>query len=93
MAARGPAVNDGTTNLHCLCWGSYERWKKEKKTTQRREKQDRGWDADICKRSDTDLEKASSLWLAHEQRREAHMWLSEHGEVFSPLIQPVHFSY
>lgn len=36
-----------------------------------------GQDADICKRSDTDLERF--LWLAREHRREAPTWLSEHG--------------
>lgn len=30
MAARGPAVNCGATNLHCLRWSSDERWKGKK---------------------------------------------------------------
>lgn len=41
-----------------------------------------GQDADICKRSDTDLERF--LWLAREHRREAPTWLSEHGGGGSP---------
>lgn len=64
-AARGPAENSGATNLHCLHWSSDERGKKreEKNNTENRKT---GQDADICKRSDTDLEKASSSgWLVN----------------------------
>lgn len=72
MAARGPAENGGASNLRCLRWSSDERRKKikrereserEKNNTENRKT---GQDADICKRSDTDLEKASSSgWLVN----------------------------
>lgn len=38
MAAGGAAVNDGATNLHCLCWSSCERQEKLKTTQRRKEK-------------------------------------------------------
>lgn len=65
-AARGPAENSGVTNLR---WSSDElgmggAGKKTEKDN--RENRKTGQDADICKRSDTDLEKASSSgWLVN----------------------------
>lgn len=60
-AARGPAENSGATNLHWSSEGG-----KKIKHTQQREERKTGQDADICKRSDTDLEKASSSgWLTN----------------------------
>lgn len=65
MAARGPAENGGAADLR---WSSDERHrgeeKKKKRRKNNRENRKTGQDADICKRSDTDLEKASSSgWL------------------------------
>lgn len=60
MAARGPAENSVATNLLCTTGTGVQM--RGEQTTQITEKQD----ADICKRSDTDLEKASSSgWLVN----------------------------
>lgn len=59
MAARGPAENGGAADLR---WSSGTEERKKRKNN--RENRKTGQDADICKRSDTDLEKASSSgWL------------------------------
>lgn len=87
MAARGPAENGGATNLHCL--SSDERQKKKRKNNTENRKT--GQDADICKRSDTDLEKASSSgWLVNRGVK-LPCGSQSMGEISSPLTQPVHF--
>lgn len=55
--------NGGAADLR---WSSDERCRGEKKKWKNRENRKTGQDADICKRSDTDLEKASSSgWLMY----------------------------
>lgn len=63
-AARGPAENG---SARCLRWVSDERRKREReKKREKTENRKAGQDADVCKLSDTDLEKASSSgWLGN----------------------------
>lgn len=60
---------------------------------EREKKQHRktGQDADICKRSDTDLEKASSSgWLVNRGVK-LPCGSQSMGKISGPLTQPVHF--